>query len=100
MSEIYLFIVACSSHCAECDADGCKACENGYKLETDKTCKITVTSSSSGLSGGAIAGIVIGSLAAIGAASWIAYLLLKKASLRKLSQKYALFVIHISLKVY
>ena len=46
---------ACSSHCTECDADGCKVCDDDYKLGINKKCVSTtpptVTIEESGLSG-------------------------------------------------
>ena len=85
--------IACSSHCIECEASGCKTCDDDYQVNTDKKCGLssstttaTVVESSSGLSGGAIAGVVIGSAATIVAAGYIVTLFLKKGSLSLFKQ--------------
>ncbi len=79
---IYLFLLACSSHCAECDAAGCKVCDDGYELESEKTCaspppppvsREEAGSSGGGISGGIIAAIVGGSLVIFSSAAYSIY---------------------------
>ena len=77
------FSIACSDHCTECTSSGCKTCENGYELNASKKCvsKSSPTtpsreeagSSSGGLSDGAIAGIVCGSVAIVFLAGWFIF---------------------------
>ncbi len=72
---IYLSILACSQdNCAECDANECKICEDGYQLDNDKKCLFTITTEESGgVSGGATVGIACGSVVVVSLAAWAAY---------------------------
>ncbi len=82
---IYLYVIACSDHCAECEAAGCKACGDGYELDADNKCMLIFSptpstptteeagSSGGGMSGGAVAGIACGSVAVVSLAGWSVY---------------------------
>jgi len=70
---INLSVLACPNQCAERDADGCQVCDDGYKLDTEKKCMPTITAEEAGgVSGGAIAGIVCGSVVIVSLAAWVA----------------------------
>ncbi|TNJ27368.1 VSP protein [Giardia muris] len=57
---------ACPSGCTVCTKDACTTCWNGSGPDTSGKCPDPPSSSSSGLSGGAIAGIVIAVLLVLG----------------------------------